>query len=156
MLDGCSPAPPPQSPLHADSRSQLPGPWSIIGSWQVFIFYVLPACNIVVPRLGLVGFIVHAAAVEMHFLLAHSNDKRMAGVVSPVKYLNYEPTQAVHCFCWSVPRIMLVPFVRVILHRLVRTQRPGCYIYNSKSGPTVLIRLKHVKGYEKPRGPMQS
>ena len=83
--------------------------------------------------------IVRAAAVEMHFLLAHSNDKRMAGVVSPVKYLNYEPTQAVHCFCWPVIRIMFVPFVRVILHRLVRTQRPGCYIYNSKSAQQSLF-----------------
>ena len=94
-----------------------------------------------------------AAAGEMRFLIAiFRYEERMAGVVSPVKYLNYEPTQAAHCFCWSVIRIMFVPFVSVILHRLVRMQRPGCYIYNSKSAPAVLIRLRIVKGHEKPRG----
>ena len=107
------------------------------GKSLYFTYYQL--CGIVVLRLGLFG-ISCMLQLARCILLAHSNDERMAGAVPPVKYLKYEPTQAVHCFCWSVIRMMFVPIVRVILYRLVRTQRPGCYIYNSKSASAVLIR----------------
>ena len=76
----------------------------------------------------------------------------MAGVVSPVKYLNYEPTQAVHRFSWSAIRFMFVPGVRVIPHFQVRTQRPGCCKYNSASASAALTRVKKAKGYGKPYG----